>query len=100
MDRSGRERRWRLRLMLLAAASLGVAGCASPASFLWGPEVPESRHPGVTEETYPNINEAPDRPSEIKSTAHQRQIEMQLRQLGKDHVDGATTAIETTGRRS
>lgn len=78
-----------------AAMALGLvlSGCSG-----WFPDRPEGRV-SADEVPYPNINNAPDRPSELKSVNQQQAMEQELQNLGAEHVKTAQKKIETQNRR-
>lgn len=57
------------------------------------PEVPETRHPDRIKQEFPNINNAPDRPSVVHSTQELEEMEKSLEEAGGTHVNEAVGAI-------
>lgn len=56
-------------------------------------ETPPTRHPDEPARSFPNINEAPDRPSVLRSAAEIEQIEKDLEAQGAAHVKDADEKI-------
>lgn len=61
-------------------------------------EVPESNHPDIPKDQYPNINNAPDRPSVMRTRKEIEEIEETLEGEGQTHVRQALDRI--TGKQS
>lgn len=78
-----------------------VAGCESgPSMEQLAPkipklkaEVPDSSHPEIPKDQFPNINNAPDRPSVMRSEAELGAIEDSLENAGQTHVKEAVGRI-------
>jgi len=88
-------------LGLTAVLAVSLAGCESgprigrltPKMPKLKAEVPESSHPEVDRETFPNINNAPDRPSVMRSKSQIEAIEESLEEEGETHVKQALGRI-------
>lgn len=85
------------RRLPAGAAAVALALLASGCSG-WFPDRPEGRV-SADQVEYPNINNAPDRPSELKSPQQQQAMEQELQNLGADHVKTAQKKIDTQNRR-
>ncbi|TCT11453.1 hypothetical protein EDC22_104215 [Tepidamorphus gemmatus] len=89
-----------LAACVLAAGLLALGGCetapdlerlAPPVQKL-RTETPESRHP-TTDQEFPNINNAPDRPSVMRTQSEIEEIEKDLEATGASHVKEADQKI-------
>lgn len=91
----GRRRRAGLaRVAALALAAVALAACSN-----WFPgERPEGRVSAADVE-YPNINEAPDRPSDLLTPEQRAEKEQEMQQVGAEHVTTTQQTIETVNRR-
>ncbi|MEJ8573744.1 hypothetical protein [Microbaculum marinum] len=94
-------------IVILAATLLGgLSACESgPSMERLAPkmpklraDVPETRHPESVNGVFPNINNAPDRPSVVRSEQELATIEDSLEKDGQSHVKQAVkriTGVET-----
>ncbi len=82
------------RLAALVLMSSGLAGCGS----WFEPDVPAGRV-SAEDVAYPNINEAPDRPSQLLTKEQQDAKEKEMQALGAQHVSTVKQVIETQDRR-
>lgn len=88
-------------LLLAGIAVLALAGCENgpdldrlaPTMPKLTAEVPESRHPESKNGQFPNINNAPDRPSVVHSESELKEIEKSLEADGSAHVKEAVSKI-------
>jgi hypothetical protein len=87
--------------VLAAALLFGLSACESgpdlerlaPKMPKLRTEVPESTHPEISKEDFPNINNAPDRPSVIRSASELPGIEQSLENDRDTHVKETVGAI-------
>lgn len=90
----------RLGALTVAGTMLLLAGCETapdlqrlaPTIQKLRTEAPESRHP-TSDQQFPNINVAPDRPSVMRSATDIEQIEKELETQGASHVQEADQKI-------
>lgn len=90
----------RLAAFVLASGLLALGGCETapdlkrlaPTVQKLRTETPESRHP-TADQQFPNINNAPDRPSVMRSETEIEQIEKELEERGASHVKEADQKI-------
>lgn len=90
----------RLAALSVAGGLLLLAGCETapdlqrlaPTVQKLRTETPESRHP-TTDQEFPNINIAPDRPSVMRSASEIERIEKYLETQGASHVEDADKKI-------
>ncbi|ESR23308.1 hypothetical protein [Lutibaculum baratangense] len=96
---AGRARRVGIAAAVVAVAGLAVAACGQlPDPKRFAPVTPANVL--VSQDVdYPNINNAPDRPSKLKAPEEQRALEEELRRRGANHVRSTQRVIETTNRR-
>ncbi|WP_436641079.1 hypothetical protein [Microbaculum sp. FT89] len=88
-------------LLLAGIAVLALTGCENgpdldrlaPTMPKLTAEVPESAHPESKNGQYPNINNAPDRPSVMHSESELKEIEKSLEADGGAHVKDAVSEI-------
>jgi hypothetical protein len=93
-------RRWS-GLAFAGLLLLALPGCESGPSFeqlapkipKLNPDVPETTHPESADAGFPNINNAPDRPSVMYRDPQVKQIEENLENLGDTHVKKALKSI-------
>lgn len=90
----------RLAALAVTGGLLLLAGCETapdlqrlaPTVQKLRTETPESRHP-TSDQQFPNINIAPDRPSVMRTGSEIEQIEKELETQGASHVKEADQKI-------
>ena len=88
-------------LVLAGLAMSGMSACEggpdlarlAPTMPNLNPEIPESTRPEAKNTQFPNINNAPDRPSVMHSDDQIKDIEKSLEKEGDEHVNEAVTEI-------
>lgn len=83
------------RLTGIALLATALAACSGG---WFGSDLPEGTVP-ASDVAYPNINNAPDRPSDLKTEEEQAAMEQEMEELSEERVTSTERRIETQNRR-